>query len=112
RREQRLPFIGQSQTAWHPAKQRDPQRRLQRFDQMAHGRLGDAKLETGAREAQMPRRSLESAQCVQRQMRFAHVPTKKGFVAPINHTFSSAAPKIWSFVGRLAPLHVARTSTG
>ena len=69
---QSLSFIGQCQPAGQPAEQLDAQTRLQALDLVADGRLPDTQLHARFGETQMPRRGLERAQRIERQMGLGH----------------------------------------
>ena len=65
-RQQRMPLVGQRQTAREALEQCDAENVFKRLDLMADGRLRDPKLHAGPRKAAMPRRGFEDAQGVQR----------------------------------------------
>src|SRR5438093_1091271 len=71
-RNQSLSLVGQCQPAWQPAEQPDAQTRLQALDLVADGRLPDTQLHARFGETQMPRRGLERAQRIERQMGLGH----------------------------------------
>jgi hypothetical protein len=83
-------FVGERQPARQPAEQRDAKPRFQVLDLRAHCRLRDVQFQSGPREAQVPGRCFEGAQCVEGQR---HGPDYLG--APTgNHRLSGAGSMV------------------
>src|SRR5690606_9385511 len=88
-RQERFAFARQHQPARQPREERYVELGLKALDLMADGRLGDAQLDGGLREAQMARGGLEGAQGIQRHVAADHRSPK----------FSNASVEISSFAG-------------
>ncbi|MCW0416877.1 hypothetical protein NB689_002631 [Xanthomonas sacchari] len=71
-RMQAQAFVGQGDAARQALEQHHTQARLQLFDLMAERGLGHAQFGGGTGQVLVPRRGLEGAQGVQRQMRTDH----------------------------------------
>jgi hypothetical protein len=84
-RNESLSLVGQCQPAWQPAEQLDAQTRLQALDLVTDGRLPDTQLHARFGEAQMPRRGLEGAQRIERQMGLGHAQTLNFLMANLTN---------------------------
>ena len=71
-RQQRLALVGQGQPARQPMEERRGKPFLQRLDLMAERGRRHAQFDRGLGEAQMPRRRLEGAQAVKREIGADH----------------------------------------
>ncbi|AUW43351.1 hypothetical protein CUJ84_Chr003006 [Rhizobium leguminosarum] len=89
-RQKSFAFRGDFQASREALEKGNPQSLLQAFHLLAYSGLGNAKLDRGAGEAEMSRRSLEGPQTIQREELPNHLSPRFSFISSEISSFAAA----------------------